>query len=91
MTHATNSLLIPQGLEMDAPRTVFLNEHELVDLTGKVRHSAQVRQLNYMGITHKVRADGSVAVLRMHVEQSFGLTGALARKRTEPDFSSWRS
>lgn len=67
----------------------FLTTSELVELTGKVRHSAQIRQLRHMGIHHKTRADGSVAVLRAHVEKEFGLTTPATRQRTEPDFSQW--
>lgn len=52
--------------------SMFLDKDELVHLTGRVRKDAQVRVLRFMGIEHKVRPDGSVAVLRLHVEQSLG-------------------
>jgi hypothetical protein len=43
-----------------------------------------------MGIEHKTRADGSVAVLRAHVERVFGAIGALERRtqNVELDWST---
>ena len=52
---------------------MFLTADEVRDLTGKVRNQAQVAALRHMGIEHRVRPDGSVAVLRAHVESSLGL------------------
>ena len=54
---------------------MFLTDDELRDLTGKARPSAQVRVLRAMGIEHRVRPDGSLAVSRSHVE---GLLGGAA-------------
>lgn len=51
---------------------MFLDRDDLIHLTGRVRKDAQVRVLRFMGIEHKVRPDGSVAVLRSHVERSLG-------------------
>lgn len=51
---------------------MFLTHDELVDLTNKQRRDAQIRALRYMGIEHRIRPDGSVAVLRVHVEQLLG-------------------
>lgn len=50
---------------------MFLTHDELEELTGKQRGYAQVRVLRLMGINHRVRADGSVAVLKSHVEKIF--------------------
>jgi hypothetical protein len=52
---------------------MFLDRDELVGLTGRQRSDAQVRTLRAMGIEHRVRPDGSVAVLRAHVEELFGV------------------
>ncbi len=52
---------------------MFLSKDELRELTGRQMPSAQVRALRAMGIEHKVRPDGSVAVLRAHVEQVMGV------------------
>lgn len=69
---------------------MFLSPEELVQLTGRQRRDAQVRALRYMGIEHRVRPDGTVAVLKTHVEQSFGETHSHDKvvKQVEPDWSS---
>jgi hypothetical protein len=48
--------------------TYCLTPAELADLTGKQRASAQARELEAMGIAHRRRRDGSIAVLRIHAE-----------------------
>lgn len=53
---------------------MFLTPEELVELTHAKRSNAQVRALCMMGIEHKQRPDGSVVVLRAHVERLFGGT-----------------
>ncbi len=52
---------------------MILTNTELIELTGRRVKSAQVRVLRFMGIEHKIRPDGSVVVLRAHVEQVLGL------------------
>lgn len=47
---------------------MFLEEKEIIELTHKSRFSAQVTALRRMGIEHRVRPDGSLAVLRSHIE-----------------------
>lgn len=59
---------------MGSSMLMFLTLDEVKSLTGRVHHSAQVKVLCSMGIEHKVRPDGSVAVLRQHIEQSMGIT-----------------
>ncbi|WP_231586646.1 DUF4224 domain-containing protein [Cupriavidus basilensis] len=49
-----------------------LSPDELKELTHRCRPGAQARALRAMGIEHKVRPDGSVAVLRSHVEGQMG-------------------
>ncbi len=61
---------------------MFLSKTEIEILTGRTRKDAQVRVLRFMGIEHKVRPDGSVAVLRSHVERSLG---GLINVETKPD------
>ena len=51
---------------------MILTHNELVELTGRRVKTAQVRVLRFMGIEHKLRPDGSVAVLRAHVDQAMG-------------------
>jgi integrase len=45
----------------------FLSYEEIQALTHRKVHSAQVRVLKAMGIEHRVRPDGSVAILRAAV------------------------
>ena len=52
--------------------SLTLSPEELTELTHKKKSSAQVRALRTMGIEHKVRPDGSVAVLRSHVDAQMG-------------------
>ena len=67
---------------------MFLDDEELEMLTGKQRRSAQAKALCFMGIEHKLRPDGSVAVLRSHVEKMFGESAvSTIRRKTDPDFS----
>ena len=70
---------------------MILTPDELAALTGRVRRDAQVRALRFMGIDHKVRPDGTVAVLRSHAEKVLGGEAPSSKvKRTEPDFSMVR-
>lgn len=47
---------------------ILLTEQELIELTKKERPSAQARALDFMGIRYRARPDGSLVVLRIHVE-----------------------
>ncbi len=68
---------------------MILDRHELIALTGRERRDAQIRALRYMGIEHRVRPDGTVAVLKAHVQQSLGLKAPVdAIKESEPDWSA---
>lgn len=68
---------------------MILNELELAALTNKVRRDAQVKALRFMGIEHRVRPDGTVAVLKAHVEQALGFRNDRdVIKETEPDWSA---
>jgi hypothetical protein len=61
--------------------TLVLSPQEITDLTARVRARAQARQLAHMRIPYTERSDGSLAVLRVHVE---GLTAAAANRDDEP-------
>lgn len=69
---------------------MFLTREEVAALTGRVRRDAQQRALRAMGVEHRVRPDGSVAVLRAHVEQVFGLRPEKAKpaKTQEPNWDA---
>lgn len=55
---------------------MWLTEAEIISLTRRRRHSLQVEALRAMGVEHKIRDDGSAAVLRSHVEKLFGGTSS---------------
>ena len=57
-----------------------LTRNELSELTHKIRPSAQARVLGQMGIEHKVRPDGSIAVLQSTVLTVMGSTDHVSRK-----------
>ncbi|RRW90630.1 DUF4224 domain-containing protein [Pandoraea apista] len=66
-----------------------LSENELRELTQRQKYTAQVKVLRAMGIEHRIRPDGTVAVLRSHLENLMG--GARkTRKETEwlPNWSA---
>lgn len=49
----------------------FLSAQEIQTLTDRKVRPAQVKVLKAMGIEHKVRPDGSVAILRAHIIKVF--------------------
>ena len=66
------------------PTSMFLRNEEVVALTNRRRSTAQVRALRTMGIEHRVRPDGTVAILRSHVEYLLGYSvGAKVVKEYE--------
>lgn len=58
----------------------FLSLEEVQALTLRKVRPAQVKALRSMGIEHKVRPDGSVAILRAHITKVFDGETAVARK-----------
>jgi len=68
---------------------ICLTPTELIELTNRTRNKAQVRALRFMGIEHRVRPDGSVAVLRAHLERVLcGEVSARLKKKSEPNWSA---
>lgn len=67
-----------------------LTEAEIVKLTDRKRRPAQARVLRHMGIEHKIRPDGSIAVSRAHAELALsgGAPGTSPTAAPEPDWSS---
>lgn len=60
----------------------FLSLEEVVALTNRKVRSAQVKALKAMGIEHRVRPDGSVAILRGHITKVFdGSTETQTRQK----------
>lgn len=69
---------------------MFLTPEEVAELTGRQRSDAQLRALRFMGIEHRVRPDGSLAVSRAHVEAILGgvvYAAKKCKKPIQPDFS----
>ncbi len=85
-----DELLLTHALPKSNDWAMFLDRHELEQLTSRRRRDAQAAMLRAMGIEHRVRSDGSIAVLRAHVERSFGLEPSRERtaQNTEPDWSA---
>jgi hypothetical protein len=67
----------------------FLRADEVVEMTGRVQRSAQARALRALGIIHKVRPDGSLLVLRSHIEKELG--GVPAGGRTKEFKPNWEA
>jgi hypothetical protein len=55
-------------------------------LTGRKQRLSQVMVLRALGLTHKVRPDGSLVVLRAHVEHELG--GKLTAREREAERQS---
>lgn len=68
---------------------MFLTDDEIADLTRRTQHPAQARVLRAMGIEHRQRPDGSLAVLRAHVVQLLGCGGE--DKMPAPDEPDWEA
>lgn len=66
----------------------FLNADELSTLTGKKLYAAQRRVLNFMGIPHRVRPDGSLVVLWSDIDASAINPARAASKQSEPNWGS---
>lgn len=70
--------------------SIVLTKDEVEALTGRHRKDAQIKALRFMGIEHRVRPDGSVAVLKAHIELVFGGATTSPRKTrsTEPNWAA---
>jgi hypothetical protein len=67
----------------------FLARDEITGLTNKIQRTAQVKALNSMGIEHKVRPDGSIAILRDHITKVFGGNSGTQRRSSKPHGPNW--
>ena len=73
----------------ESAHMIFLTKEELRELTKRTRSSAQILVLRFMGIEHRMRPDGSVVVLRAHVEHLLGgIADAKVLRETQPDWSA---
>lgn len=71
--------------------SMMLTSQELKELTGHSRSDAQVRELKFMGIEHKIRRDGSVAVSRDHCEAVLSGDKRHLRKAKNDDKINWEA
>lgn len=68
---------------------MILTPEELAELTVRRRSDAQARVLRFMGIKHRQRPDGSIAVSRAHVDAVLGgMSESRVSKEPEPDWSA---
>lgn len=69
----------------------FLLPDEIHNLTDRQRRTAQVKVLKGMQIDHKVRPDGSIAILRAHIIKVFGGDTATQRKLNKVSLPNWEA
>ena len=68
---------------------MFLTREEIAALTARIQFSAQRKVLNRMGIEHRTRPDGSIVILRSHIEELFGaLISNKTKKNIEPNWGA---
>ena len=68
---------------------VLLTQADIVELTHRKHRKAQSKALAQMGIEHKTRPDGSLVVLKSHVEKILdGSDTAMIEKDFEPNWSA---
>lgn len=68
----------------------FLDHEEIHGLTNKKRRDAQAQALRAMSIDHRIRPDGSIAILRAHITKVFdGDSAEPTRKRPKEVGPNW--
>lgn len=65
------------------PKGMLLTTEEVRELTNRVRRHAQAAVLNSLGVEHRIRPDGSIIVLRAHVEFLLGASAPAHRHERE--------
>ncbi|MGA8864164.1 MAG: DUF4224 domain-containing protein [Gallionella sp.] len=70
--------------------TLFLTDHEIIELTGYQVAHYQARWLEAHAYPFERTMSGKPRVLRAYVEKRLGLATDLRLKQTEPDFSHWK-
>ncbi len=69
--------------------SMFLDHEEIKGLTNSSRLDAQTKALRAMGIEHKVRPDGSIAILRYHITKVFDGNPDPSRKPVKVVEPNW--
>lgn len=68
---------------------MFLTDEEIFELTKKTYGPPRVKALNALGIQHKVRGDGSIAILRDHIIKVFDGGASAQAKKTKSVEPNW--
>lgn len=70
--------------------SIVLTKDEIEALTGRHRRDAQIKALRFMGIEHRVRPDGTVAVLKAHIDLVLGgnISRSSKTRRSEPNWAA---
>jgi hypothetical protein len=66
---------------------MFLTADEISEMTQRIQYKAQAKQLVALGVEFRIRADGSLLVLRAHVERLLG--GASEQTKEVPYEPNW--
>ncbi len=66
---------------------MFLDETEVLDLTGYARPTKQIEWLRREGFAFRVAADGHPRVLRAHVFRLMGAQETAPKQKTTPNFT----
>jgi len=67
----------------------LLSENEIVELTGKTKHSAQARELAKLGIRCRPRSNGTLIVAREHRDAVLGLRKTVRHiEQAGPNFAA---
>jgi hypothetical protein len=67
----------------------FLSDEEVQALTQRKIRKSQAMVLRAMGIEHRVRPDGSVAILRAHITKVFDGHGSETGTKTKIQQPNW--
>lgn len=57
-----------------------LSDTEIIELTNRKQRPKQIEALQSMGVRYLVRADGSIAIARAHVEMLLGVSSKPTRE-----------
>lgn len=57
-----------------------LSDAEIIELTNRKQRPKQIEALHKMGVRFLVRADGSIAIARAHVENLLGVASKASRE-----------
>lgn len=68
---------------------MFLTPEEIREATDRVQHQAQAKALRSLGIIFKIRADGSLLVLRAHIEAQLGGSPTAGASKVKEFIPNW--